>query len=69
MIQAGMLPLVFGAIILPLDWVAGVLFLVTAPLIPLFMALVGWGAQIATDRQAQALSHLSGRLPIVCAGS
>ncbi len=59
--QAALLPLIFGAIILPLDWVAGVLFLVTAPLIPVFMALVGWGAQIATDRQARALSHLSGR--------
>ncbi|KKB08994.1 thiol reductant ABC exporter subunit CydD [Devosia chinhatensis] len=61
MVQAGLLPLIFGAMILPLDWVAGVLFLITAPLIPLFMALVGWGAQIATDRQAQALSRLSGR--------
>lgn len=60
-LQAALLPLVFGAIILPLDWVAGILFLVTAPLIPVFMALVGWGAQIATDRQAQALSRLSGR--------
>ena len=59
--QAALLPLIFGAIILPLDWLAGVLFLVTAPLIPVFMALVGWGAQIATDRQARALSHLSGR--------
>lgn len=59
--QAALLPLIFGAIILPLDWVAGVLFLVTAPLIPVFMALVGWGAQLATDRQARALSHLSGR--------
>lgn len=60
-LQAALLPLVFGAIILPLDWVAGVLFLVTAPLIPIFMALVGWGAQMASDRQARALSHLSGR--------
>lgn len=60
-LQAGLLPLVFGAIILPLDWVAGVLFLVSAPLIPIFMALVGWGAQIATDRQAQALSRLGNR--------
>lgn len=60
-LQAALLPLVFGAIILPLDWVAGLLFLATAPLIPVFMALVGWGAQIATDRQARALSHLSGR--------
>lgn len=59
--QAALLPLVFGAIILPLDWVAGVLFLVSVPLIPVFMALVGWGAQIATDRQARALSLLQGR--------
>ena len=60
-LQAALLPLIFGAVILPLDWVAGLLFLVTAPLIPAFMALVGWGAQVATDRQARALSHLSGR--------
>lgn len=60
-LQAALLPMVFGAIILPLDWVAGVLFLVTAPLIPIFMALVGWGAQLATDQQAKALSQLSGR--------
>lgn len=60
-IQAALLPLAFGAIILPLDWVAGLLFLVSAPLIPVFMALVGIGAQAATDRQARALSHLSGR--------
>ncbi|WP_332702759.1 thiol reductant ABC exporter subunit CydD [Devosia sp.] len=61
MIQATLLPLAFGAIILPLDWLAGLLFLVTAPLIPLFMALAGWGAQAATRRQARALSLLSGR--------
>ena len=61
MVQAGLLPLAFGAIILPLDWVAGLLFLVTAPLIPLFMALAGWGAQVATRRQARALSLLTGR--------
>lgn len=61
MIQATLLPLAFGAIILPLDWLAGLLFLVTAPLIPLFMALVGWGAQVATTRQARALSQLNGR--------
>ncbi|PXA99369.1 thiol reductant ABC exporter subunit CydD [Nostoc sp. 3335mG] len=59
--QAALLPVVFAAIILPLDWVAGLLFLVSAPLIPLFMALIGWGAQLATDRQAQALTRLSGR--------
>lgn len=61
MIQATLLPLAFGAIILPLDWLAGLLFLISAPLIPLFMALAGWGAQYATRRQARALSLLNGR--------
>jgi len=61
MIQATILPIAFGAIILPLDWLAGLLFLVTAPLIPVFMALAGWGAQIATNKQARALSLLTGR--------
>jgi ATP-binding cassette subfamily C protein CydD len=61
MVQASVLPIAFGAIIVPLDWLAGLLFLVTAPLIPLFMALVGWGAQNATNRQARALSLLTGR--------
>jgi ATP-binding cassette subfamily C protein CydD len=61
MIQAALLPLAFGAIILPLDWLAGLLFMITAPLIPLFMALAGWGAQAATRRQARALSLLNGR--------
>ncbi|WP_332685975.1 ABC transporter transmembrane domain-containing protein, partial [Devosia sp.] len=56
MIQATVLPLAFGAIILPLDWLAGLLFLVTAPLIPLFMALAGWGAEAATRRQAPSRS-------------
>lgn len=61
MIGAAVLPIAFGAVVLPLDWLAGLLFLVTAPLIPVFMALAGIGAQIATRRQARALSLLSGR--------
>ncbi|TCL90654.1 ATP-binding cassette subfamily C protein CydD [Rhizobium sp. PP-WC-2G-219] len=60
MVQAALLPLVFAVSILPVDWVVALLFLVTAPLIPLFMALVGWGAQAETDRQAEAFSRLSG---------
>ena len=61
MIQAGVLPIAFAAIVLPLDWLAALLFLLTAPLIPVFMALVGWGAEAATQSQASALSKLSGR--------
>lgn len=59
-IQAGLLPLMFAAAVLPFDGVVCLLFLLTVPMIPLFMALVGWGAQAASDAQADALSRLSG---------
>lgn len=44
MVAATVLPLAFAIGILPVDWVVGLIFLVTAPMIPVFMALVGWGA-------------------------
>lgn len=59
-IAAGFLPLVFGLVIVPVDWIAGLLLLVTAPLIPVFMMLVGWGAEAASRNHQQALSRLSG---------
>ena len=61
MIAASLLPLAFAVIAMPVDWVAGLLFLITAPLIPVFMALAGWGAEAATKAQAGALTRLSGR--------
>ncbi len=61
MLQAAIVPLAFAMVIVPIDWVVALLFLVTAPLIPLFMALVGWGAEAATTAQATALSRLSAR--------
>ncbi|SFZ86588.1 ATP-binding cassette, subfamily C, CydD [Devosia enhydra] len=61
MVAASVLPLAFSAVVMPVDWVAGLLFLLTAPLIPVFMALAGWGAEAATKAQAGALTRLSGR--------
>ena len=60
MAQAALLPLAFAVVMLPVDWVVALLFLVTAPLIPLFMALVGWGAEAASRQQAAALGRLGG---------
>lgn len=60
MAQAALLPLAFAVAILPIDWMVALLLLVAAPLIPVFMALAGWGAQAASERQATALSRLSG---------
>ena len=60
MIAAAVLPLAFAVGLMPIDVVIGALFLVTAPLIPLFMALVGWGAEAASRRHLTALTRLSG---------
>ena len=59
-VAAAVLPLAFAAVLLPFDWIAGLLLLVTAPLIPLFMALVGWGAEAASRRHLRAFARLSG---------
>nr|WP_314355586.1 thiol reductant ABC exporter subunit CydD [uncultured Achromobacter sp.] len=60
MAAAALLPVAFSVVLLPVDVVAGLVLLVTAPLIPLFMALVGWGAQGASRRHLRAFARLSG---------
>jgi ATP-binding cassette subfamily C protein CydD len=60
LITGTFLPIVFALVVLPVDWVAGLLLLITAPLIPVFMALVGWGAEAASRRHLEAFSRLSG---------
>ena len=60
MVAALVLPLAFGLVVLPVEWVAGLLLLVTAPLIPLFMALVGWGAEAASRTHQRSMARLSG---------
>lgn len=61
MVQAAVLPIAFAAIAFSVDWIVGLLFLISAPLIPVFMALAGWGAEAASRSQAAALNRLSGR--------
>jgi len=61
LVQASILPLAFAIVVMPFDWVVGALFLLTAPLIPVFMALAGWGAEAASKAQAAALSRLTSR--------
>ncbi len=45
--------------VFPLDWLSGLVFLLTAPLIPFFMMLVGKGSESITRRQYQSLSRMS----------
>ncbi|QHM76052.1 ATP-binding/permease protein CydD [Mixta theicola] len=57
---AALVPALILLVIFPVNWAAGIILLVTAPLIPLFMALVGMGAADANRRNFQALARLSG---------
>ncbi len=56
---AVLIPAAIFAFIFPLSWAAGLVLLATAPLIPLFMILVGMGAESISQRNFQALSRLS----------
>lgn len=50
------------------DWVSAAIIVVTLPLIPLFMALIGWVTRSRMDRQWRLLSRLSGHFLDVVAG-
>lgn len=58
--QAAMLPLGILVVVAPLDWLSALVFLVTAPLIPLFMVLIGKGAEALNQRQWLRLQRMSG---------
>lgn len=53
-------PLLIVAIVFWVDWLSGIILLVTAPLIPLFMILIGKTAAKATDKQWDTLSKMGG---------
>jgi len=54
-----MLPLAILVVVLPVDWIAGLIMLVTAPLIPLFMILIGKGAERLNQQQWRKLARMS----------
>ncbi|MEA5078864.1 MAG: thiol reductant ABC exporter subunit CydD [Anaerolineaceae bacterium] len=55
---SAMLPLTILVVVFPLDVLTGVVFLVTAPLIPFFMALVGRTSEEQTKKQWSALARM-----------
>ena len=54
------IPLLILLVVFWLDWLAALFLLLAAPLIPLFMALVGMGAERLNREQFAAISRLSG---------
>ncbi|WP_158527248.1 thiol reductant ABC exporter subunit CydD [Pelagibaculum spongiae] len=57
---AAVLPLVIMAVVFPHDWIGGLIFLVTAPLLVLFLILTGMGAESAQKKQMTALIRMGG---------
>ncbi|WP_228976277.1 thiol reductant ABC exporter subunit CydD [Streptomyces sp. DH12] len=65
---AVVVPVAVLARIVTEDWVSAAIIVVTLPLIPLFMILIGWATQARMDRQWRLLSRLSGHFLDVVAG-
>ncbi|MBB3657868.1 ATP-binding cassette subfamily C protein CydD [Rhizobium sp. BK650] len=57
--KASFVPLVTLACIFPISWFAALLLLSAAPLIPIFMALIGFRAQAASEKQLIATGSLN----------
>ncbi|MEV5119320.1 thiol reductant ABC exporter subunit CydD [Stenotrophomonas indicatrix] len=53
-------PLLILAAVAWVDWVVALILLFTAPLVPFFMMLVGWGAEAAGRAQLGELARMSG---------
>jgi len=53
-------PLAIAGVALSLDWIVALLLVVAAPLIPLFMALVGMGAEHLNRQQFATVNRLAG---------
>ncbi|KFI32366.1 ABC transporter ATP-binding protein [Haematobacter missouriensis] len=60
--RATVVPVVIFLVILPLSWLAALALLIALPVIPLFMALIGWRAKAASDAQLGAVGTFNGFL-------
>ncbi len=60
LISAAFIPVTILAFVLPTEWLTGLVLLLTAPLIPMFMVLIGDVARTRTREQWLVLSRLSG---------
>lgn len=56
--SAVLVPLLLAVFVFPADWLSGLILLLTAPLIPLFMVLVGRAAGRASERRYAQLTRL-----------
>ena len=60
MIQTYIIPVLLLVVIFTQNWTSGVIILITAPFIPVFMAMVGKGTKKKADEKMEQLSRFSG---------
>ncbi|MGH8160557.1 MAG: thiol reductant ABC exporter subunit CydD [Gammaproteobacteria bacterium] len=65
---AVIVPIAILAVVFPVDWISGLILAGTAPLIPLFMVLLGKGAAALNERQWARMARLSAHFYEVLAG-
>lgn len=58
-LRASIVPLVILLVVFASSWAAALVLLVAAPLIPVFMALVGWRAKAASEAQLVELGSMN----------
>lgn len=61
-LRATVVPLAMFAAVLTFSWAAALVLLVALPLIPVFMALIGWRAQAASEAQLVEVGGMNGFL-------
>ena len=59
LVITALIPFSILMVVFPIDMLSGFIFLLTAPLIPFFMIMIGKGAEIVTKRQYETLRLLS----------
>ena len=59
-VEVVVVPLLILLAVAYVDWVVALILLFTAPLVPFFMMLVGWGAEAAGRAQLGELARMSG---------
>ena len=68
LVLSAIVPVAVLVVVFWADWISGVVVLVTVPLVPIFMALIGMYTQARTDRQWKMLSRLGGHFLDVVEG-
>ena len=58
MTLTALIPLAILLVVLPMDWLSGLVMLVTAPLIPVFMILIGQGVERVNQQQWKTLARM-----------